>query len=48
MPSLTEAEARESLEAGSHRWLFHLDPDSGRGRILYRRFDGNYGMILPA
>jgi ribosome-associated translation inhibitor RaiA len=47
VPSMTEAEARESLDASGRRWLFHLDADSGRGRIMYRRFDGNYGLILP-
>lgn len=48
VPTMTEAEARESLDASGRRWLFHIDPDSSRGRIMYRRYDGNYGMILPA
>lgn len=48
VPTMTEAEARESLDASGRRWLFHVEPASGRGRIMYRRFDGNYGLILPA
>ncbi|WP_328953184.1 sigma 54 modulation/S30EA ribosomal C-terminal domain-containing protein [Kitasatospora purpeofusca] len=41
------------LEAARQLWLtcwpfvFHADPGAGRGRILYRRYDGHYGLITP-
>ncbi|BEK86250.1 hypothetical protein NSERKGN1266_22010 [Nocardia seriolae] len=27
--------------------LFYYDLPSGRGRLMYRRFDGNLGLIIP-
>lgn len=48
VPRLDEVAARETLDASGRRWLFHLAEEDGRGRILYRRYDGNYGLILPA
>ena len=29
-------------------FVFHLDPVSGRGRVLHHRTDGHYGLLLPA
>jgi len=45
---LTETQAIERLDAGGEPFVFHVDPDTGRGRVLYGRYDGNYGMIVPA
>ena len=28
-------------------WVFFRDADSGRGHVLYRRYDGHYGLIVP-
>jgi ribosome-associated translation inhibitor RaiA len=43
----TLAGARELLDASDDRFVFFLDPDTGRGRVLYRRYDGHYGLITP-
>ncbi|MEY9940163.1 sigma 54 modulation/S30EA ribosomal C-terminal domain-containing protein [Streptacidiphilus sp. MAP5-3] len=47
-PVLTVAEARASLDASDHPFLFFADPASGRGAVLYARYDGHYGLISPA
>ena len=47
-PRLGEVDARETLDASGRRWLFHIAEEDGRGRVLYRRYDGHYGLILPA
>jgi ribosomal subunit interface protein len=47
-PRLTEEEAVARLDAGGEPFVFHVDPATGRGRVLYRRFDGHYGVIVPA
>lgn len=46
-PMLTEqAAVRRACEHGL-RLLFFTDPVSGRGRLLYPRYDGNLGLITP-
>jgi ribosomal subunit interface protein len=45
---LTEALARERLDLSGERFVFYQDPDDDRGRVLYRRRDGHYGLITPA
>lgn len=47
-PVMTEAEAVARLDVGLEPFVFALDPASGRGRVLYRRYDGHYGLITPA
>jgi ribosomal subunit interface protein len=44
-PTLTLAEAQERLDLGGELFLFYLDPADARGRVLYRRHDGHYGLI---
>jgi ribosomal subunit interface protein len=46
--TLRMEEARQSLELTGERFVFYLDPADGRGRVLYRRYDGHYGLITPA
>ena len=29
-------------------FLFYIDAAQGRASVLYRRIDGNYGVITPA
>ncbi|MFN8113191.1 MAG: HPF/RaiA family ribosome-associated protein [Solirubrobacterales bacterium] len=29
----------------NHRFLYFVDEESGRARVIYLRFDGNYGLI---
>jgi ribosome-associated translation inhibitor RaiA len=47
-PLLTVAEARKQLDATGLPFLFFAEPASGRGRVLYRRYDGHYGLVRPA
>lgn len=41
-------EAEERLDAGIERFVFFVNPESGRGNVIYRRYDGHYGLITPA
>jgi hypothetical protein len=43
---LTVDAAREILDLGDEPFAFFLE--GGRGRVLYRRYDGHYGLIVPA
>ncbi|MEV7027764.1 sigma 54 modulation/S30EA ribosomal C-terminal domain-containing protein, partial [Kitasatospora sp. NPDC093558] len=42
---LSDDEAVAGLEAAELPFLFYADPVTGRGRVLYRRFDGHLGRI---
>ena len=44
-PGLSDTEARTRLDAGDEPFVFYVDSDSGEGRVLYRRYDGHYGLI---
>ncbi|MFE7561870.1 sigma 54 modulation/S30EA ribosomal C-terminal domain-containing protein [Kitasatospora sp. NPDC057500] len=47
-PELTEDQAVVRLTAAELPYLFFAQPGSGRGRVLYRRFDGGLGLIAAA
>lgn len=47
-PRLTLVEAIRRLNATGQPFVFFAEPVSGRGRVLYRRYDGHYGLITPA
>lgn len=47
-PDLSVQEARERLDAGGEPWVFFRDTGTGRCHVLYRRYDGHYGLITPA
>jgi hypothetical protein len=47
VPALTAAEAADRLAAGWLPFLFYTDRDSRRGNLLYRRYDGDLGLIIP-
>lgn len=47
MKPMTEAEAIEQMELLSHDFFLFEDADKGTLAVLYRRRDGDYGMILP-
>jgi len=47
-PELTLTEAEERLDASHETFVFFLNADSGRGNVVYRRYDGHYGLITPA
>ncbi|GLX02358.1 HPF/RaiA family ribosome-associated protein [Microtetraspora sp. NBRC 16547] len=45
---LTVEEARERLEAAGLPFVFFADVETGRGNLLYHRYDGHYGLITPS
>ncbi|GAA2780112.1 sigma 54 modulation/S30EA ribosomal C-terminal domain-containing protein [Kitasatospora sp. CM 4170] len=47
-PELTEERAVGRLSAAELPFLFFAHPATGRGRVLYRRFDGRLGLIVAA
>ncbi len=46
--AMTEEQAVEHLDLAGDPFVFHLDPGTGRGRVLYRRYDGHYGLITAS
>ena len=47
-PGLTLAAAIAQLEALGQPFLFFVSSETGRGNLIYHRYDGNYGVITPA
>lgn len=45
---LSTAEAMERMALSNQPFLFFRDVERGRGALLYRRYDGHYGLITPA
>lgn len=45
---MTVAEAEERLDTSNERFVFFVNVDTGRGNVIYRRYDGHYGLITPA
>jgi hypothetical protein len=41
-------EAEVLLDEGDEPFVFFAEPDASRVQVLYRRFDGHYGLITPA
>ena len=41
-------EAELLLDEGDEPFVFFAEPNTSRGQVLYRRFDGHYGLITPA
>jgi hypothetical protein len=46
-PTLTPAQAAARLAQHWLPWLFYIDRGSRRGNLLYRRYDGDLGLITP-
>jgi ribosome-associated translation inhibitor RaiA len=46
-PMTLEA-ARAEMDIVNHRFLYFVDADDGRGKVLYLRHDGDYGAVEPA
>jgi ribosome-associated translation inhibitor RaiA len=44
-PVLGEVQARQRLDVGGEPFVFYLDAESGNAVVLYRRYDGHYGLI---
>ncbi len=47
MKPMTEAEAIEQMELLAHDFFLFEDTEKDTLAVLYRRHDGDYGMILP-
>jgi hypothetical protein len=47
-PEESVEQAIERLEATGEPFVFFEDRQSGRGNVLYHRYDGHYGLITPA
>lgn len=45
---ITLEAAISEMDAVSHRFMFFIDAQTGRGNVIYIRYDGNYGLIEPA
>jgi ribosome-associated translation inhibitor RaiA len=46
-PELQVTEAIARLELVGLPFVFFADPATGRGAVLYHRYDGHYGLITP-
>jgi len=47
-PRLSVREAAERLDAAGQPFTFFVDADTGRGCIVYHRYDGHYGLLVPS
>ena len=48
-PSAMEIDqAMQRLDVSGEPFIFFVNSQSGRGNVLYRRYDGHYGLITPA
>ncbi|MFI4985499.1 MAG: HPF/RaiA family ribosome-associated protein [Solirubrobacterales bacterium] len=46
-PITLEAAVAE-MNALNHRFMFFTSAETARGNVIYLRYDGNYGLIVPA
>ncbi|MFZ5869300.1 MAG: ribosome hibernation promotion factor [Actinomycetota bacterium] len=44
---LDDGTARRRLDDGGEPFVFYVDAETRRGRVVYRRYDGHYGVITP-
>ncbi len=42
------ATALAEMDELHHRFLYFVDSEGGRGKVIYQRYDGHYGLIEPA
>lgn len=47
VPELQLDDAIERLDVGDEPFVFFVDATTGRGNVVYRRYDGHYGLITP-
>ena len=47
-PTLSPDGARSHLDVSGKRFVFFADAGDGRGKVLYHRYDGHYGLVAPA
>jgi Sigma 54 modulation/S30EA ribosomal protein C terminus len=48
VPRLPVTEAAARLEAAGQPFLFFVNSQTGRGNLIYHRYDGHYGLIEPS
>ncbi|WP_224273559.1 sigma 54 modulation/S30EA ribosomal C-terminal domain-containing protein [Streptomyces sp. LS1784] len=48
VPELTVAGAVSRLDLSGLPFVFFTNSETGRGNVLYHRYDGHYGVITPA
>ncbi|NML54123.1 HPF/RaiA family ribosome-associated protein [Streptomyces sp. R302] len=48
VPAMTVPEAVQRLNLAGLPFVFFDDTATGRGSVLYHRYDGHYGLIAPA
>ena len=48
VPRLPVTEATARLEVTGQLFLFFVNAETGRGNLIYHRYDGHYGLIEPA
>jgi ribosome-associated translation inhibitor RaiA len=46
-PEMTTDDATQRLDLSEEPFVFYRDAATSRGCVLYRRYDGHYGMIEP-
>jgi len=44
---MTEEEAIEQMELLGHDFFLFYNPDTASVNVVYRRKDGNYGLLQP-
>jgi ribosome-associated translation inhibitor RaiA len=44
---LTLDDARAEMDLVNHRFLYFMDAEDGRGKVIYLRHDGDYGLVEP-
>ncbi|GHJ33830.1 hypothetical protein TPA0910_82630 [Streptomyces hygroscopicus subsp. sporocinereus] len=47
-PRMNLAEAKRRLDIAGLPFVFFADDTTGRGNVLYHRYDGHYGLISPS
>jgi putative sigma-54 modulation protein len=47
MKPMSTDDALQMLELVDHPWYVYLDMDTNQTNVVYKRRDGNYGMIMP-
>jgi ribosome-associated translation inhibitor RaiA len=44
---ITLGEARTEMDFLDHRFLYFTDAEDDRGKVIYLRHDGDYGLVVP-
>ena len=47
MKPMSIDDALQMLELVDHPWYVYLDMDTNQTQVVYKRRDGNYGLVMP-